>query len=147
MDDQRLADDVAGGHARIERRIRVLIDHLHLFAVGKHPRRVEVGDVGAVHKNAAAGRLQQLEQRATHRRLAAARLAHQPQRLAALDRERHAGDRIDVAAHPRQQSAVDGKVFFQLADLDQRAHDAPPITRSACQQATRWPGRSWRSGG
>ena len=83
VDDQRLADDLAGRHARVERGVGVLVDHLHAPAVGQHRSRVEAGDVLAVDADRAGGRLEQLQQRAPDRRLAAAALADQAQRLAA----------------------------------------------------------------
>src|SRR3546814_5098147 len=36
VDEQRLADDIADRHARIQRRVRVLEDDLHLAAEGAH---------------------------------------------------------------------------------------------------------------
>ena len=98
------------------------------------------------------GRLEQLEQGAADRRLAAAALADQPQRLAALDVERHAIDRMDVAGHAREHALVDREMLLEIADLDSgdaplAVTRAPPSRRSACQQATRWPGRCSRSGG
>ena len=36
VDDQRLADDLAGRHARVERGVGVLVDHLHAPAVRQH---------------------------------------------------------------------------------------------------------------
>ena len=50
MDDQRLADDLARRHARIERRVRVLVDHLHLPAIRQHLPRIEIGDVLAADR-------------------------------------------------------------------------------------------------
>ena len=88
MDCQRLADDLAGRHARIQRSVRVLVDHLHALAVRQHVGRFEPGDVGAVDGDLAVGRFEQFQHRAPDRGLAAAALADQTQGLAAIDAER-----------------------------------------------------------
>ena len=60
---QRLADDVAGRHARIERGVRVLEDDLHLRAgSGRSSALLSAGDVRAVEPDRAAGRLDQPQQ-------------------------------------------------------------------------------------
>ena len=56
---QRLADDVAGRHARIERGKRVLKDDLHLAAIGPHVVLAEPGHVMPVKPDRAGGRLDQ----------------------------------------------------------------------------------------
>ena len=48
VDDQRLADDLAGRHPRVQRGVGVLIDHLHAPAIRQHRVAVEAGDVVAV---------------------------------------------------------------------------------------------------
>ena len=78
----RLGDDVAGRHARIERGERVLEDDLHLPAVGPQLGLAQMRDVAAVDPDAAAGRLDQPQDRAADRRLAAAGFADQAERLA-----------------------------------------------------------------
>ena len=60
VDRQRLADDIAGRHARIERGVGILVDHLHLLPVGQHCPGVEIGDVDAADQDLPLGRLQQL---------------------------------------------------------------------------------------
>ena len=51
-------------------------------------------DVGAVEADRAGGRFEQREHESARRRLAAARLPHQRERLAPFDRERDAVDRV-----------------------------------------------------
>ena len=58
--------------------------------------RVQSGEVAALEEDGAAGRLLQPEHELGRGGLAAARLAHHPQRLAALDGE---GDVVDRAHH------------------------------------------------
>ena len=107
VDAERLADDVAGGHARIERGERVLEHDLHRAPVRTQLGLAELGDVAAIELDAAAGRLDQPQHAARHRRLAAAGFADQPERFAGADRKAdaihgmHGADAAaqDAAAH------------------------------------------------
>jgi hypothetical protein len=98
VDLERLADRGADAHARVERRVGVLEDHLHPLAQRPHRRVGQARDVLAVEADRAAGRLQQPQHGAAERRLAAARLADQAERLAGRDRQRHVLD----GAHQRR---------------------------------------------
>ena len=62
--------------------------------------------------------------------LPAARLAHQPERLALVDGERHAVDGLDVPRDPLEKAPVDGKVHLEVFDLEQRL--APCAWMSLC---------------
>ena len=53
------------------------------------------------------------------RRLAAAGLADQPQRLALADLEADAVDRLDVPDHAAKQAALDREVLLDVADVQQ----------------------------
>ena len=64
VDDQRLAHDLARRHARVQRGVGILVDHLHAPPVGQHALGVEAGDVLAADADGAAGRLQQFQERA-----------------------------------------------------------------------------------
>src|SRR5262249_39932075 len=147
VDDQRLADDVAGRHPRIERGIGVLVDHLHLTAVGQHSVLVETGDVLAANPDSPGSRLEQFEDGPSSRRLAATALADEPQRLAAADVKRDAVDRIDLAGNAGKYAGMDREVLLQPLDLEERGHAAPLSNFSACQQAIQWPGLCCKSGG
>ena len=171
VDEHGLPDDRPRRHPRVEGGVGVLEDHLHPLAEGHHADRVEVGHVFAVHVDPPLGRLQQLEHGASDRGLAAARLADEAQRLAAPDVERHPVHRPHLAGDPREDALSDREELPQPADLQERrrlagwrragrgrgsawgrgsgrgVHASPPSRRSACQQATRWPGRCSRSGG
>ncbi len=87
MHAQRLADDVACRHARVERGERVLEDDLHLPAIGAQLRLAEMRDVGAVDLDAARGRLDQAQDRAADCGFAAAGFTDQRERLARADFE------------------------------------------------------------
>ena len=123
---QRLADDPADAVARVERRERVLEDHLHAPAKRSHARLVERREVLPVEDDAPAGRLVEQEHRAAERRLAAARLADEAERLAAADREADAVDRLDVAdVAVEQEPALDREVDLEVVDA-RRGRRWPP---------------------
>jgi hypothetical protein len=83
---QRLADDLAHGHARIQRRVRILEDDLQLAAHLAHARRVNCVMSWPLKMILPSGRLEQLDHGAAEGRLAAAGLADEPERLAGAQR-------------------------------------------------------------
>ena len=121
MDAERLADDIAGGHARIERGERVLEDDLHRAPVRPQLGLAEIGDVLAVDPDAAAGRLDQAQDAARHRRFAAAGFADQPERFPDAEREADAIDRMHGADLAAQDAAAHRIVFDEVRYLQQRA--------------------------
>ena len=95
--DQRVADR----HARIEARVGVLEDHLHVPAEAPQLPRRHGGYVLAVEGDAPGGRFDEPQQQAPERRFAGARLADDAQDLAARDVERNLGRRPAAASPPR----------------------------------------------
>ena len=65
-------------------------------------------------------RVLQQQHRAAERRLAAARLADQPERLSLVDRERHAVDGANQPGASRRPPGTDPEVLVQVAHLEQR---------------------------
>src|SRR5687767_3605063 len=92
--------------SRVERRERILEDHLDAPAQRPQLTLLEVRDVDAVEHDAPLGRLVQPKDRAADRGLPAPRLADETKRLAARDVERHAVDRADVADVPVEDDAA-----------------------------------------
>ena len=144
---QPLADAGADRGSRIERRERVLEDDLH-----PAPERLEVtsserSDIGAVEHHPAARRLDQAQQRATDRRLAAARLADEAERLAATDREADVVDGLHVADLATQDPAHQREELVEVLDLDERiatpcgGHERGPSASSG--RSRRLPSASW----
>ena len=89
VDKERLRDRGPHRHARVERRIRVLEDHLHLSSQRaqeplRHPR-----DIRPVKRDRAGARLEQAQQGPPQRGLAAARFTHQAQGLSGEDLQVH----------------------------------------------------------
>ncbi len=146
---QRHPDDLADPLARVQRRVRVLEDHLHL-AAQRHERAARgVRDVRAAEAHGAARRLEQAHDRPRQRRLAAARLADEPQRLALDEREGDVVDRVHRADDPVDEHALlDREVQLDVLDLEQRrravrrAHAASRETASASAAAPSAPARS-----
>ena len=117
---ERRGDDATDGVPRVERRVRVLEDHLHLATQGDHRATVQVGDVPALELDLPAGRVQQLHDRAAGGRLAAAGLADDAQCLAGHDVEGDLLDRPDVADLALEDApAGDREVLLHPVDAKQ----------------------------
>ncbi|MNV03149.1 hypothetical protein D3C71_934020 [compost metagenome] len=114
---ERLADQVPGVQARIQRRVRILEDHLdmtpHLpHLVGRHVRHVLPGQADSPF-----GRLNQLHQQAAGGGLSGTGLAHQCQRFTGAQGERHALDRVHIGHHLAKGARLDGKALGQAGDF------------------------------
>ena len=124
LGQQPLADEVADGHARVQRADRILEDDLHPAAHVFLSTPCELRIVLAVELRAAGGRLLEAEQRAAERRLAAAGLADEAEDLAPADLERDVVDGPDVADDPAEDARPDRVVGLEV--LDRRACLPPP---------------------
>ena len=118
---QWFAHDVADGHAWVERRVRILKDHLHVLPQPAELLASQVREVGAFEVNVAGGGRQEANDDAPERRLAAPRLADQAERLPGRDGEIDAIDGVDDAAS--EQAATRREVLDQLLDPHQRVGD------------------------
>ena len=117
---QRLADDPADAVARVERGERVLEDHLHPPTQRAEVALAQPRDVLPVEEDPAVGGLVQAQDRAPDGRLAAARLADEPERLPAADREADVVDRAYVAhVAVEHEPALDREVELQVVELDE----------------------------
>src|SRR5262249_21523383 len=112
VDLQRLADDVARRHARIERRERILKNDLHLAPVGAQLPLGKMRDVPPGDPDRAGGRLDQAQHGPGESRLAAAAFADEPESLAARNREAHAVERQNLPDRPAQQALLHGEMFL-----------------------------------
>ena len=106
MDDQRLADDRADRHARVERGVGILEDDLHVAAQRAQRLAVERDDALAFEPHLARGRLDEPQDAAPGGRLAAAGFADEPQRLAGADLEADTVDRVHLLAGAARESAA-----------------------------------------
>ena len=121
VDAQALADAVADRRAWVQARVRVLEDDLDAPAVGLEGAPGDRRQVHAVEMDGPGRRLDEPQQQAPDRRLAAARLAHETQGLATLDIEADAVDGLDLADRSLEDAAVHREVLDQVANLDQRS--------------------------
>ena len=111
MDRKRLADDLRDGLPRIERRIGVLEDHLHLASQRTEPTVGQVRDVLALEPDRSGCRIEETQHQAGCRRLAAAGLADDPERLASADRQRDVFDRVNPSVLRANTPCRTGKCF------------------------------------
>ena len=117
---ERRADDLADPLARVQRRERVLEDHLHLAPDGLELRAAGLRDVGAAEADRAAGRVEQAHERARQRRLAAARLADEAERLALAQVQRDVVDGVHVGDRAvEQQPLLDREVLLEVVGGEQ----------------------------
>ena len=97
VNDQRLADDRADIHARIERSIRVLKDDLDVAAQQAKFIGPQRPNILAFKMDLARGRFDQAKHAASGGRFAAAGFADQTKRFAAVDMKIDAVHRMDAA--------------------------------------------------
>src|SRR5581483_4783031 len=156
VDEHRLLDDLPDRHARVERRVRILEDDLHLLAQLAQVVPARRRQLVAHEADGAAGRLQQLQDAVPGRRLAGAGLADEPERLALRDLERDAVDRLHMVDRPLdEQTLPHRKPLLQVGHRQEsavRAHASAPASAPArslagCALRTRWAGRISRSSG
>ena len=159
VDRQRFTEDRADGHARIERGERVLEHDLHLAPQGAQVVAAEAQHVLPVKDDLARGRLDQAQDAAAGGGLAAAGFADHSQRLAAIDRERHAVHRMDAPTSRDNRPPRTGKCFLRLVTCSRGSliegslmaplPDGRPCDGPARSRATPAPvrcRRSWRGG-
>src|ERR1700736_5545038 len=97
VNDEWLGDDIADSHSRVQARVGVLENNLHLPAQGAHIAAADIRDILAFEKNLARGWFEQAEHASPKSCLARARFSNESQCLAALDSKRYAVNGLDVA--------------------------------------------------
>ena len=144
VDDQRFAEDRADRHARIERGERILEDDLHLAPHGAQIVAAEAQHVLPVERRSRRRGLDQAQHAAARGGLAAAGLADQSERLAAIDRKAtRRRPRRRCPTSRDKQAAQHRKMLLEIGDAEQGfAHAASPRW-----QAMRWPGAISRKRG
>ena len=119
MDIEWLADNLADGVPGVQRLDRILKHHLQMAPVGLERTGSERGEIRAFENNLASGRLVEPHDAFPERRLAATRLADEPQRLAGLQRERDTVDCLERATRAQEQSGAHGKMHAHVAQFEQ----------------------------
>ena len=114
-------------HPRVERFVRGLEDDLRLARrkvfIGA-PSRSDERSIGEsilhVEQNPAGGGFQQTHEQFGRRCFSAAGFPHQPQGFPAADRKLDVVDRVHTGAHARNDPALDGEEFRQMAGFHER---------------------------
>ena len=140
---QRLADDRAGRQARIERGVGILEDDLDARGGAAASRRARASVMSSPPSTMRpAGRLDQLQDQSCRPSTCRSRIrrpgpASRPRAMAKLT----PSTAVTAPTWRCSRPPCIGKCFIRPVDLEDRhgAH-ARPSTRSASQQATRWPG-------
>ena len=133
MDLERFRDNVPDTHPRVERRVRILEDDLHVTPHLAHRRAAEREQVDVPEPHLTRRGLDQAQHAAPRRRLPAARFADEPERLAFLDREAHLVDSLR-GRHGSEEARSAGEVLGQAADVDDRHQ---PLFRTPGIEASR----------
>ena len=119
MDIQRLADNIGHRHSCIQRGIRILKDHLHLFPIRHKFFRRELCNILAVIANGAARRLIKADQRSSGRGLSASRLAHKAKCLFLIDGKGNVIHRFHIRCLAAEHTVYLLKVHFQIFNFQQ----------------------------
>ena len=132
---ERLCDDRADPHPRVERRVRILEHELQVAALAPEFAAMQAGHVHAAEGDSARVRLLQRHDHLADRGFAAPRLSHQAERRAGGHRERHIRDGLDTRHLALQDRARgDGEFLHQVAQLEQgdvlARSRPPPCARS-----------------
>src|SRR5216683_307742 len=120
MDAQRIGDDGSHPLAGVQRRVRVLEDHLHVAADRPERAPGQPGDVVAVEDDRSAGQLLQPDDASAQGGLAAAGLADQAERLPGLDLDADVVEGVHPADLALEHNpALDREVLLQVVDPQQ----------------------------
>jgi hypothetical protein len=113
VDPERLADDVPHRHPRVQRGVRVLEDDLDVPPHRAHLSALERRDVLAVEDDTARRRLDELDDRATKRRLTAAGLPDDSECLALTYGEIDTIDSSNLPNGVPEDTGLDREVLDQ----------------------------------
>src|SRR6266542_2663238 len=121
---QWLGHDVEQRHARIQRRVRVLEDHLHLASQRTQPRAWHLCEIDhlvarGAKQDLSAGWVVGAQDAARGRGLATAGFAYECERLTGSDVERDIINRAYLTDDSAQKTAPNRKEFSQLLDFQQ----------------------------
>ena len=142
MGDQRLGDDLADGHARIQRSQGILEDHLHIAAQAAQFAGFGLEDVGLAHpQSAAVARRNHADHRPRQGGLAAAGFADHAQRFAGEQVEADAVHGLQLARRGPRHAALPANIEtdLQVAYREQGLRVAHRSSSGARRQARRRP--------
>src|SRR5689334_1658699 len=120
MEEQRLRQRVEHRHARVERGVRILKDHLKPWPQAGELRRGKAADFLPAERNRALGHADELHDRPAERGFAAAGFADKAKNFAAGQAERNTVDGFDLRADLRKKSALHDRVVgFYVLKLEE----------------------------
>lgn len=126
MNDEWLSDDGANGHARIERAVRILKNHLNTSSVGSELSLRQPAQVRTVpHVDATCLGTDQLENSSRQGRFAAATLADESQGFSFFDGKTHAPNGVKVGSLAPQPSTLDEEALAQISDPQRGIRHSP----------------------
>jgi len=126
MDVQRFADDLLNGHARVERAVGVLENHLELAPPRAQGRATHFQNVLAVERDFPRRRFDEPDDGAAERRLAAAAFADEAERFAGRDAEADVVHRLHGFSDAPEHPVLHGKMHLQVFDFEQVHNDFSP---------------------
>ena len=137
MDAEWLPHDVARRHPGIEGSERVLEHDLHRSSMRAQVRLAEMGDIQPIKADAAAGRLDEAQDAARHRRFAAAGLADEAEGFSDANREADAIHGMHGADLATEDAASHRIVLDQVRYFEQgaRVSHGNPASSVARQHA------------
>jgi hypothetical protein len=150
VDSERIADDGAHGPAWVERAVRVLEHHLHSTPIRSQGAAAQPGDLLAVDEDMPRSDRLKAGDAARQRRLAAAGLTDEAERLAALHRQAHPVHGVHAAdLTPQHGARAYREVLDDVANLQQRCgHAAPPaLATPTVRCAHAWASRASSTAG
>ena len=119
VDLNRLGERGVNGHARVERGVRVLKNHLEIGTCGAQFLAAHVGEGSAAESDGAGGRLDELQDGAAQSGFAAAGLTDESKYLALGQAQRHVVDCFDRAGDFAEQNPfLHREVGFQVVNLE-----------------------------
>ncbi len=120
MRDRSVRDDASDRHARVERGIGILKDHLDRLARRPQGLALEVRHVDPGERDGAGIGLDETHEAAPQRRLARARFPDDAERLALEQRQAHLVDGADDALGAPEQAVRGAERLVQPGDLHER---------------------------
>jgi len=125
VDDERLLDDLACSHARVERGVRILKHDLKVAAGASELGWIQCAHVRTLEGDLSSGRFYEPQHASAGRGLAGAGLADEAERLALGDGERHLINR-PYRRPPPEESRAGGELLDEAADVEERCHSPAP---------------------
>src|SRR5258708_35055174 len=119
VDVDGFADDLFGRHARVQRSVRVLEDHLKLAAARAKFRTAQPADLFAGKKNVAGGWLDETDNRPAQRGFAATALPNHTKGFAGGHRQTHIIDSPDARLYAAEDAVFDREMDLEIFDVEQ----------------------------